>query len=104
MCTLLAYDFPMRIEKIRHKGLKRFIERNDPKDLPADKVEKIRDIVTALMISENLHDLPALPGWRLHKLTGDRKGQWSISVTGNWRITFEISGDEVQDLNLEDYH
>jgi proteic killer suppression protein len=37
-------------------------------------------------------------------LTGDRAGTWSISVSGNWRITFDAAGDEIRDLNLEDYH
>ena len=94
----------MKIRFIRHKGLKRFLEKNDPKGLPAARVGKIRDIITALMVAENLNDLPALPGWRLHPLKASRKGQWSIALTGNWRITFEVQNDEVHDLNLEDYH
>lgn len=84
--------------------MKQFLEKNDAKGLPAYKVEKIRDIITALMVAENLDDLPTLPGWRLHKLTGQRKGGWSISVSGNWRITFEIQNDDIHDLNMEDYH
>ncbi len=94
----------MKINKVRHRGLKRFIEKNNPSGLPSSKVEKVRDIITALVVAENLDDLPAFPGWRLHRLKGDRKGQWSISVTGNWRITFVLEDDTIQDLNLEDYH
>ncbi len=45
-----------------------------------------------------------MPGWRLHQLRGDRAGIWSISVSGNWRMTFEIEDNQVYDLNLEDYH
>ena len=44
------------------------------------------------------------PGWRLHRLRGDRSGAWSISVSGNWRITFELRNDEIWNLDLEDYH
>jgi toxin HigB-1 len=89
--------------------LKRFSGENDPKSLLSYKVEKIRDIITALIVTENLEDLPVLPGWRLHKMTGQRKDLWSISISGNWRITFEIQSDEIQsdeihDLNMEDYH
>jgi toxin HigB-1 len=40
----------------------------------------------------------------MHQLTGDRAGTWSISVSGNWRITFNLDADTVTDLNLEDYH
>ncbi len=94
----------MKIKKVRHRGLKRFIDKNDPKGLSSYKIEKIRDIITALIVAENLKDLPVLPGWRLHKLTGQRKGFWSISISGNWRITFEIQNDEIHDLNMEDYH
>lgn len=45
-----------------------------------------------------------IPGWRLHQLTGDRKGTWSVSVSGYWRITFEFSGTDTVNVNLEDYH
>lgn len=44
------------------------------------------------------------PGWRIHRLTGSRANTWSISVSGNWRITFGLIDNEIYDLNLEDYH
>lgn len=94
----------MRIRSVRHKGLKRFLEKNNARGLPGDRVERIRNILTALVLADSLEDLPVLPGWRLHRLTGDRRGIWSISVTGNWRITFEIDDDEIKNLDLEDYH
>ncbi len=45
-----------------------------------------------------------LPGYGLHKLTGDRKDAWSIMVSGNWRITFRFESGHAYDVNLEDYH
>ena len=47
-----------------------------------------------------------LPAWKVHRLTGDRKGTWSLSVTRNRRLTFriDIAEREIYDLNLEDYH
>jgi len=45
-----------------------------------------------------------IPGYRLHALTGNREGIWSIRVTGNWRITFRFADGNVFDLDLEDYH
>ena len=45
-----------------------------------------------------------LPGLRLHPLKGDRAGQWSVSVTGNWRVVFRFADGEVVDVNLVDYH
>jgi len=44
------------------------------------------------------------PGWRIHHLTGDRVGTWSLSVSGNWRLTFTLDSGEISDLDLEDYH
>lgn len=45
-----------------------------------------------------------LPGYRLHPLKGELKGYWSISVSGNWRITFRIVGGDAYDVDLTDYH
>ena len=46
----------------------------------------------------------SIPGFRFHSLTGNRKGSYSVTVTGNWRITFRFDGEDAIDLNLEDYH
>ena len=45
-----------------------------------------------------------LPGYRLHALKGDRKGYWSVTVSGNWRIVFRIGDGDVHDVELIDYH
>jgi proteic killer suppression protein len=45
-----------------------------------------------------------LPGYGLHRLTGNRKDTWSVKVSGNWRITFCFADTHVFDVNLEDYH
>ncbi len=45
-----------------------------------------------------------MPGYDLHQLKGDRKDIWSISVSGNWRITFRFIDGDAEILNLEDYH
>ena len=45
-----------------------------------------------------------LPGWRLHQLKGDRRGQWSVRVSGNWRIVFRFADGEAVDVDLIDYH
>ena len=50
--------------------------------------------------------LRALTAWKVHTLTGGRKGTWSLSVTRNRRLTFRIDNAEreIYDVNLEDYH
>ncbi|MEY3104511.1 MAG: hypothetical protein RJA72_543 [Pseudomonadota bacterium] len=45
-----------------------------------------------------------IPGYRLHQLKGNRKGFWSITVNGNWRLTFEFDDGHVYIVNYEDYH
>lgn len=94
----------MDIVSIRHKGLRRFFERDEGRGLPQDRIGKIRQILTAIDSAETLDELETMPGWRLHALRGDRAGTWSISLTGNWRITFRVEDDQVHDLDLEDYH
>jgi proteic killer suppression protein len=96
----------MDIRVIRHKGLRRFVEDDDSSGLPADFVEKIRNIISFLQEMEGSDELKSIVAWRAHQLTGDRKGTWSLTVTRNWRITFRIddSSNVIVDLDYEDYH
>jgi proteic killer suppression protein len=45
-----------------------------------------------------------LPGYKFHQLKGVRKNQFAVTVSGNWRITFEFAGENALNVNLEDYH
>jgi proteic killer suppression protein len=94
----------MRIRTVRHRGLKRFIEDDDERGIRRDLVNRVRRSLTALQSVENIDGLDGPPGWRLHRLSGDRSRTWSISVSGNWRLTFDIDRGEIHDLDLEDYH
>jgi proteic killer suppression protein len=96
----------MRIRNVVHRGLRRFIERNDASGLHSPVVEKIRNIVTFLQDIEDVQEMRLVPGWKVHQLGGDRKRTWSLHVTRNWRITFRIDSveREIVDLDYEDYH
>jgi proteic killer suppression protein len=94
----------MDIRSIRHRGLRRFIENDDPREIRPDLINRTRNILTALIAAANMDGVQGPPGWRIHQLVGDRAGTWSISVSGNWRITFNIEGGDIVDLDLEDYH
>lgn len=94
----------MRIRSIAHKGLRRLYESDDPKGLPADAVDKLRKMLAVLQDLDNAEDLRGIPSWKVHRLTGDRKGTWSLHVTRNWRLTFRIDGEDVADVDFEDYH
>lgn len=56
------------------------------------------------MVAPDMEQVKGPPGWRIHQLKGDRAGTWSISVSGNWRITFQLDNGEITPLGLEDYH
>ena len=60
-------------------------------------------ILALLNTTDSVEDMN-LPGLKLHELKGKRKGTWSITVSGNWRITFTITEHDVLDVNYEDYH
>jgi proteic killer suppression protein len=78
--------------------------KDDSREIRGDLLDRIRKILTVLIVAPSMADVEGPPGWRVHQLTGDRAGTWSISVSGNWRITFVISNGELSDLDLEDYH
>jgi proteic killer suppression protein len=94
----------MRIRSVRHRGLMRFIEDDDDRGIRRDLVLRVRNILAALIAAEDIRGVEGPPGWRIHQLTGNRAGTWSISASGNWRITFDLDGNEICDLDLEDYH
>ena len=96
----------MEIRNVVHRGLRRFIEEDDPSGLSAAVLERVRNIVSFLEAMENVRELRDVPGWRAHVLSGDRSGTWSLMVTRNWRITFHIDASEpvILDLDYEDYH
>ncbi len=94
----------MNIRNFRHRGLRRFWERDDPRGLPSEHVKKLRVVLTTMHAAEDLSEVGLFPGWRLHPLRGDREGQWAITITRNWRIVFEIENDEIVNVDFEDYH
>jgi proteic killer suppression protein len=99
--------FPqIKIWNFVHKGLKKLYEEDNAKAVPADAADKLRKMLAFLDDMDDPDELRSLPSWKVHTLTGDRKGTWSLSVTRNRRLTFRIDADEraICDLNLEDYH
>ena len=96
----------MRIEGFVHKGLKKLYLEDSAKSVPAGAVDKLRKMLAFLEQMGDEEELEAIPVWKAHRLTGNRKGVWSLHVTKNWRLTFWIdhSSKEVRDVNLEDYH
>ena len=94
----------MVIRSVRHRGLLRLIRDDDRSELRGDLLPRVRRVLTALIAVPDIKSVRGPPGWRIHQLTGERVGTWSISVSGNWRLTFEIQQNEICNLDLEDYH
>ncbi|WP_306253723.1 type II toxin-antitoxin system RelE/ParE family toxin [Parvularcula sp. IMCC14364] len=94
----------MEIVSIGHKGLKDYILEGKEKGLRQELIPRIRTIIAALEAAEDMDGVLGPPGWRIHQLKGDRAGDWSISVSGNWRLTFQMIERQIHFLELEDYH
>ena len=90
------------IRSFRHRGLKRLWE-GDPSRVSAALKDRLENVLSVLDAAANPTDL-ALPGYRLHPLKCERKGVWSVTISGNWRVTFRIEDGNVFDVDLTDYH
>jgi proteic killer suppression protein len=95
----------MQIEGIRHKALRRFAETGSAKGLPAGSVDRLRRMFAYIDAIATAEELRVPPNYGAHQLTGDRKGEWSLTVTKNWRMTFRVNeANAITDMDLEDYH
>ena len=87
----------------RHRGLQRLFERGERRRIPPNQIAKIEDILAQLDVAAGSQDMNK-PGFRLHLLSGDLAGFWSVAVSGNWRIIFRFDATDVTDVDLVDYH
>jgi toxin HigB-1 len=91
------------IKSFKHKGLAHFFETGSTRGIQAAHAKRIRMQLIALHTARTIDDVD-IPGYRLHALKGDKNGLWAISVSGNWRITFEFINGHASIVNYEDYH
>jgi toxin HigB-1 len=91
------------IKSFKHKGLRKFFKTGSVAGIQPKHKQKIRLRLTALDTATCIEDMNT-PGWRLHNLTGDRKGLWAIDVNKNWRIVFEFLDGNAYVVDYEDYH
>jgi toxin HigB-1 len=93
----------MEIESIRHKSLRRFAESGVDKGLPEPM--RLKRMLVYLALARSFEEFVVPPNFGFHPLTGNRKGSFSMTVTRNWRLTFnKIDEQTIGDLDLEDYH
>jgi proteic killer suppression protein len=86
-----------------HKGLENFYKTGKSSGIQAKHAKRLRLILSNLDQAESPDDMD-LPGLRLHELKGSRKYIWSVTVSGNWRVTFRFNGRDAEIVNYEDYH
>jgi proteic killer suppression protein len=91
------------IKNIIHKGLRNFFIDDDKRMLNLRDISRINRLLDLLDSATQIEDIN-IPGYELHKLSGNKKSFWSVKVNRNWRITFQFENGHVYDVDLEDYH
>jgi proteic killer suppression protein len=87
------------IKSFKHKGLRKFFQTGSTAGIQPKHKVKLADQLDWLDSAVTVQDMD-VPGWQLHEL----KGRWSVSVNGNWRMTFEFENADAFVVDYEDYH
>lgn len=90
------------IKSFKHKGLERFYKSGSTSGIQSTHKNRLRLILSNLEQAESADDMD-LPGLRLHQLKGNRSAVYSVTVNGNWRVTFKFNGRDAEIVNYEDY-
>lgn len=91
------------IKSFRHKGIEQFYLTGSKRGIQAKHAAKLKRQLTVLDASTSPQDMN-IPGWRLHPLSADLSGHWSVWVSGNWRLTFAFEGQDAVLVDYQDYH
>jgi toxin HigB-1 len=92
------------IRSFRHKGLRRLFEAGDARGVPPQLAGKLVNVLSFLNVARSPEEAAPLPGLRLHRLKGELSGMWSITISGNWRVTFRFERGDAYDVDFVDYH
>ncbi len=92
------------IVSFQHKGLAAFYLSGSKKGIQPHHDAKLRRILTTLNEADGHAFVASVPGFRLHKLSADRSGYWSVWVNGNWRVVFRLVHRDVELVDYVDYH
>lgn len=94
----------MGIRSFKDKGLEDFYYKDIKAAVKPQLQERVFRKLKLIQYAECLEDLKAIPGNKLHALSGKRKGQWAISVNGPWRLCFYFNDGQASDIELIQYH
>jgi proteic killer suppression protein len=92
------------IRSWRNAATRKVWEGEEPNQFRGLDYEAAIDLLLALNVAKSLNDLSPLRSVGLHKLKGDRKGQWAMSVNARWRICFEFGKGDAFNVEIVDYH
>ncbi|MGB7190821.1 MAG: type II toxin-antitoxin system RelE/ParE family toxin [Acidobacteriaceae bacterium] len=94
------------IVSFRHKGLEKFFLADRKTGIQPAHAQKLRERLTVLHVIKRISDIPAslAAAWDVHPLKGGLKDHYGLSVSGNWRITFKFTGEDVEMVDYIDYH
>ncbi|MDV6345529.1 type II toxin-antitoxin system RelE/ParE family toxin [Nitrosomonas sp. Is37] len=91
------------IRIFRHKGLEGFFTTGNLSGIQPHHAARLRRQLIRLDLAKKASDMN-IPGWKLHSLSGDLVGHYSVTVNGNWRITFTFEDEDAVLVNYQDYH
>ncbi len=98
-----SYTIQTVIRSFRHAGLEAFFRTGSKAGIRPEHAKRLRLQLEHLHRSGKPSDMN-LPGWRFHSLHGDLAGHYSVSVSGNWRVTFAFDGTDAVLVDYRDYH
>jgi proteic killer suppression protein len=91
------------IKSFRHKGLEAFFRTGSKKGIQPHHAARLQLQLAPLDHATGPDDMNA-PSWRLHELSGNLNGHWSVWIDGNWRLTFRFDGKDAELVDYQDYH
>jgi proteic killer suppression protein len=92
------------IRSWRNAATRKVWEQQQPNQFRGLDFDKAVDLLLALNVAKRLEDLSPLKSVGLHKLKGDRKGQWAMTVNARWRVCFEFRKGDAYEVEITDYH
>lgn len=93
----------MAIISFKHAGVERFFLNESKAGIQAAHANKLKRQLARLNVASKPQDMN-LPGWDYHPLKGREAGRYSVSVNGNWRLTFMFEGTDAVLVDYLDYH
>ncbi|MHB8840261.1 MAG: type II toxin-antitoxin system RelE/ParE family toxin [Candidatus Aquicultor sp.] len=94
------------IKSFKHKELEDFFYTGKKKGIKPEHADRLERILDRLNAANEIKDIKDMnyPGSNLHRLTGDKKDQYAVKVSGNWRVFFEFIGSDAYVVDYDDYH